>query len=278
MKKSNLRQYFLGAVITFYAMNINAAVIDMYPDPTLPTLGVYSPLGEVSNENQSLSINSHHDFATYFAQSFEALPGLAQDLTFNIRGGNGDDGIDFRVLIAETAASSSLFTPTNVIYSSLVFTLGPQIGFSGSTVSGSDVTINLGGLDLVDGAVYSWILDTISTADGIEGYGSVGYRHPAQVNIFGNSSVLVQDLELEVPNQPWINVDYIDLVYRLTFSDGGISNPSHTVLEHLPSAPEAISEPDSVQLFVAGLIVFAVAKSRHNVNIIICHRAATSTS
>ena len=54
----------------------------------------------------------------------------------------------------------------NIVYSSGVITLGSQLGAFGTSVLGPDITLNLGGLDLVDGAVYEWVLDTVTPVDG----------------------------------------------------------------------------------------------------------------
>lgn len=232
----------------------NAGIIDAYPNASLPTFGAYGPVGEVSRDNPALSISPRHNFATYFAQSFAAPPGLLQELTFNMRPGGPNMGIDFRVLIAETQEKANLFTPTRVVFSTPIFTLGAQDGVYGDLIVGPDITVNLGGLDLVDGVEYSWVLDTVMPTDGIEGYGQVGYRHPAQADIAGNSSVLVWDLDTMQANQPWINIDYIDLAYRITFLDGGISHPALPSLEELPTYHK-VSEP----AWSAGMCVFVLA-------------------
>lgn len=265
MKTKFLFRLMACAALGLFVQYSNAGVINAYPDPALPTFGGYSPIGEVNQSNGSLSITPRHNFATYFSQSFVALPGLAQDLTFNIRGGNGDDGIDFRILIAETSVSEGLYTPTNVVYSSPLFSLGSQVGTFGASVFGPDIEVNLGGLDLVDGAVYAWVLDTVTSADGVEGYGSVGYRHPAQADFFGNSSVLIWDLFLDEPNQPWINVEYIDLAYKLTFSDGGVEHPSLTPISSLPKPLLLVSEPPTDLLLAIAAIgaVLTVGRRRY---------------
>jgi hypothetical protein len=83
-----------------------------------------SPLGEISGSNPVYSISSRHDFATYFGQSFAALPGLADQLTFRVSAPFvGSDAIDFRVLIAETSVDQGVYTPTTVVFRSDVFLL-----------------------------------------------------------------------------------------------------------------------------------------------------------
>lgn len=235
-----------------------AGLIDAYPDPTLgPTFGVYSPLGEVSHLNPVYSISPRHDFATYFGQTFVALPGLADNLTFNIGNSGGPDGIDFKVLITRTAPASGLRQPTDVIYESGTYTFGASAGIFGTNVGDTgraDVTISLGGLDLVDGETYAWVLDTVDTADGTEGYGFISYRHPLQPDFPGNSTVMVFDLDTNTSNQPWINVSYIDLAYRLSFADGGIPDPVLPVIRSLPSS---VPEPSTLDLFAAGLLALA---------------------
>lgn len=239
----------LGVLISL-SIDGHAGIIDAYPDPTLPTFGGYSAVGEVSSTNPSLSINSGHNFATFFGQTFTALPGLAESLTFNLRGDPGD-GIDFRLLIAQTTPDTQgTHRPVDIVYASPNYTLGSALGQSGIPVLGSDVTINLGGFDLIDGAIYAWILDTVSTSDGIEGYGSISYRHPAQVNFLGNSSVLVWDLDLNQPVNNWINIAEIDLAYRLEFANGGIAVPIHNTLAVFPYIP--VPEPSTLLLLLAG--------------------------
>jgi len=269
-KGRDMRILAVVIALSVFLMDAMAGEIDAYPDPSLgATFGIYSPLGEVSATNPVYSIPSRHNFATYFGQSFVALPGLAQDLTFRaVKGGqpqDGNDGIDFRLLIAETSVVNGLYTPTTIVYSSGVFTLGPQQGAFGDSVAGPDITLNLGGLDLVDGAVYEWVLDTVTPADGVEGSGSVFYRHPDQPDIAGNSSVLVWDLDAASPTQPWINVASIDLAYRLTFSDGGEAHPDLPSLGTLPvAAASSVPEPATSALMLLGLLLAALAARSPN--------------
>jgi hypothetical protein len=115
---------------------------------------------------------------------------------------------------------------------------------------------------LVDGAVYEWLLDTVTPADGIEGYGTIAYRHPAQLDFPGNSSVLIWDLQAGVPNQPWINVDYIDLAFVLTFSDGGVPNPVLTPIGSFPISISPVPEPSTMVLALAGCVAVWCARVR----------------
>jgi hypothetical protein len=141
-------------------------------------------------------------------------------------------------------------------------------GDSGTNIGGpgrADLTIALGGIDLVDGQTYAWVVDTVTTADGVEGYGFISYRHPDQPDFPGNSTVLVYDLETNAPNQPWINVSYIDLAYRMEFADGGVSNPDHQVIRSLPTLHNGSSIPELTSLTIwtlLGLLGAAVGSRR----------------
>lgn len=243
--------------------------IDAYPDPMLgATFGGYSPLGEVSKLNPIYSVTPRHDFATYFGQSFVALPGLAQNLTFNIGNSTVTDGIDFRVLIARTTSVLGLSQPTDVIFESGLYTLGANAGDFGASVGGTgraDVTIDLGGIDLVDGVTYAWVLDTVTTVDGLEGYGFVSYRHPDQPDFPGNSTVLVYDLEANRPLNTWGNVSDIDLAYRMEFADGGIPTPEHVVIRSIATSFDSVPEFASLIIWSVLSLVSAVGSMRRRV-------------
>jgi hypothetical protein len=264
-------------LVVGHSVSAYGSIIDAYPDPIFDgTFGVYSPLGEVSRTNPASSISPRHDFATYFGQSFVALPGLAHTLTVDIGNSQLAEGIDFKVLVALTNLVSGVWQPTDVIHESGIFTKGTHAGASGTSVgTGSgreDITVSLGDIDLIDGQTYSWVIDTVTTADGIEGYGVIGYRHPDQPDFPGNSSVLVYDLETNSPNQPWINVSYIDLAYRMEFVNGGVTNPVHEVIRTLPDLPDSMSGgvPELTSLAIWSLLglVSAGAGFKHRKGIL----------
>ena len=122
---------------------IHAAVIDNFPEETF-----LSSLGE--------------PFSPYFAQTFTALPGVANDLAVLLAGYSGPDDVDFHLLITEVTGSGLDFHPTTVLFES------PGITFS-SSAPATVIHIPLPNLSLVPGNTYAFIFDAFVTRDGLDG-------------------------------------------------------------------------------------------------------------
>jgi hypothetical protein len=109
--------------------------------------------------------------------------------------------------------------------------------------------VNLGGLDLVDGAVYEWVLDAVTPANGIEGYGVVRTGQPG----YGNATFMNYDL-VRGGLDSFSNDANISLAFELTFSDGGVANPNLVSLGTLPqTALPSTPLPAALPLFATGL-------------------------
>jgi len=217
-------------------------------------------VGEFSADNPSYSIPIHHDFTLFNGQTFVALPGLAEELSFHLgpsaQSSTGVvDGVDFRVLITDIRDEK---IPTNVVFESELFTMGPTLGNSGTPIEAGVVTVNIGSIDLVDGATYAWILDFVTGADGIEGYTGTRlyYRStPLKPDVYpdGNYVGMKFDLELNGPISAWYDAPDSDMLFRLSFSEGGIPNPEPMIIREFEYRLP-IPEPSSILLMGAGLI------------------------
>ncbi len=259
MKKSNLFIEAMLLSICFFSKTTHAVTIDAWPDLSIPgTFGAVNPFGEILGNYCSLGgscsyINSHHDFASYYGQTFLAPSGLAETLKIRINVSDllGNDGIDFRLLITETTRTGNNFLPTNVIFESELFTIGNEIGIFGLQ-TGPDPTLPIGGIDLIDGQTYAWILDSVSAADGFQGFGYVGSRHPQQADFHGGALLANFDLEKGALDQPWLYVSQLDFAYQMDFSPGGVASPDLNVTRTLPSA--SVPEPSTLALMILGLV------------------------
>ena len=90
----------------------------------------------------------------YRGQTFTALPGLADSLMFTIW--SGSESISFRALLTNWEGTH----PGTVLFESDVL-YAPFNWFAPV-----DFQVNLGGIALVPGATYAWILDAFSTYVG----------------------------------------------------------------------------------------------------------------
>lgn len=104
----------------------------------------------------------------YYAQTFIALPGLAYDLTFAMKDDSSSASppadLIFRVLLAETTGSTLNPGIGNILFESSPLRLEGASDYRA-------FTIDVGGIDLVDGSTYAWILDPYS--DYESGYQSL---------------------------------------------------------------------------------------------------------
>jgi hypothetical protein len=244
------RRAALAAAVCFCASPAAAAITLDYYTPS----GSYSPVGEAEAGDPVATIPSGNPFASYFGQAFTAQVGLATELTFGLSHNNAGsataDGIDFRVLLTRVTSTADGWTPTDIVYESGLYTLGNALGTSGTPVTGPAMTINLGGVDLVDYEVYAWVIDTRSSADGLGGWGAVRTNTDTPENAFAG----LYDLTDEQLAQPWIATRNLDLAYRLVFEDGGVADPNLPSLGslELPSAPGYAPEPSTWALLIGG--------------------------
>jgi PKD repeat protein len=153
--------------------------------------------------------------AAYFGQSFVAPAGFVEDLTFQVSHTAGTDAVEFHVLLCTTnGGTGNTIWPDSVLFESTTLSVPPGSGLT-------EFTVNLGGIDLVDGATYAWVLDAFVTQDGFEGKGGVGARsgyadgHAFFLQPSGGtrSSHFSSGLD-------WNDFENDDLAFELTFSSG----------------------------------------------------------
>ena len=135
--------------------NVQASVID-----TFPAVGLIGSFGERGS--------------SYFAQSFVALPGLATNLTFELRLNEENPTLGdtkFRVLVTDVVANPNVVDPTSqppVIPANLLFESGDlALASDGSGSAPVTFSIDLGGLPPIAGTKYAFILDSYVLWDGI---------------------------------------------------------------------------------------------------------------
>ena len=94
--------------------------------------------------------------STYRGQTFVALPGKAEELTFYVGPSPDAGGVNFHVLLTEIDTSGGfVFFPTTVLFESATL----NTGVGAPTPSPTPFTVELGGIPLVAGQTYAWILD-----------------------------------------------------------------------------------------------------------------------
>jgi hypothetical protein len=129
--------------------NASAAVIANLPSETS-----FGSLGE--------------PFAPYFAQTFVALePASATRLTLELSHDEGQDNMEFHVIITEVVGYGADFHPTTVLYESPLQTLE----------RGAPVTLFqlfLPSIPLQTGVRYAFVLDAFVTRDGLSGTARAG--------------------------------------------------------------------------------------------------------
>ncbi len=110
--------------------------------------------------NINFSSLSGFNSSNYRGQTFVALPGLVEELTFYVSPSVDPGGVNFRVLLTEVTTAdginqcTSCVFPTTVLFEST--TLNTGVGIRPPL---NPFTIDLGGIPLVAGQTYAWILD-----------------------------------------------------------------------------------------------------------------------
>src|SRR2546422_1825127 len=172
---------------------------------------------------------------SYVAQSFIAPTGFLTQLSFELQSQSpGVDNVDdntFHLLITETAGGTEALLPESIYPTNVVFESGDlNMPLSGGTQL---FTVNLGVLDLLDGATYAFILDAFVSppANGLPGKSAVGIRahdvdptdltsynggHLFSLNLTDATAAMTRAQQF---NQPlaWNDTVDHDIAFTLTF-------------------------------------------------------------
>ena len=195
---------------------------------------------------------------SYVAQSFIAPTGFLTQLSFELQSQSpGVDNVDdntFHLLITETAGGTEALLPESIYPTNVVFESGDlNMPLSGGTQL---FTVNLGVLDLLDGATYAFILDAFVSppANGLPGKSAVGIRahdvdptdltsynggHLFSLNLTDATAAMTRAQQF---NQPlaWNDTVDHDIAFTLTF--------------------DPIPEPGSFALLATGLAILAARR------------------
>ena len=184
------------------------------------------------------------DFMRYVAQTFVALPGLADSATFAFN--NGSTGpVRFNVLVTGTSGDVDLgdtvgsFHPTNILFTSNVFTLPAG---SSDTV----MTVGLGGLALTPGTYYALVFDPWVQ----RGTGPVAGGHFGSIGTPGGMFVeeSYAGTDADQLNGQWYNV-HNDMSFSVNFAP--------------VTAPVPEPEIYAMMLSGLGLLGFVARRRRH---------------
>lgn len=168
---------------------------------TIPEVGGCSPFGEPNS--------------AYVGQTFQALPGLADQLKFTLNDtGTEPDATKFHVLLAEWDG----YDPGTVLFESDDLSVADG---SGRT----DFTISLGGIDLVDGNSYVVVLDAFVLFDGVEGTTALACDNSASYpgGTFVAYNAYGGDRTSHFGEGGWNTFDTTELTMQLTFTECGNS-------------------------------------------------------
>jgi len=198
---------------------------------------------------------------SYVAQSFIAPSGLLTQLSFELQSqaaglDNAQDN-SFHLLITETAGGTEALDPESIYPAAVVFESGDlTMPFDGVGGASQLFTVNLGLLDLVDGATYAFVLDAFVSppADGVPGKSAVGIRahdvdptdltsynggHLFSLNLTDATAAMTRAQQF---NQPlaWNDTPDHDIAFSLTF--------------------DPVPEPGTSVLLATGLVILAARR------------------
>ncbi|MEX2187671.1 MAG: hypothetical protein WD875_12785 [Pirellulales bacterium] len=191
----------------------------------------------------------------YYAQTFEALPGLAMELTFAMRDRRNIGEIDagypmrFRVLLAETIGSASDPDLSTIIFESSALSLPDGSNWT-------TFTVNLGGIDLMDGSTYAWVLDAYSDfVLGMDG-GAASVAYIAEPQAGGHAMFLNADNDGHPRSTHFANGVWADqpgsMAFELTFDESHVDQP----LPQPPTLPPPLDDiPEPASVIVWALLV-----------------------
>ena len=238
--KSNVKWTLEAAFLSLVMMLAGAgagraSTIDILPPETY--------IGGFGERVQLVSNNT-----SYVAQSFVAPAGSALDsVSFQLQSqaaalDNAADNV-FRLLITETVGGTELLNPTLIRPSTVLF---ESADLTMPLAGGTQLfVVNIGGLPLVGGSTYAFVLDAFVTADGLPGKSAVGAvahdTNPLDNTSYNGGhffSLNLTDAQLAQTraqhfSAPWNDTPDHDIAFRAEFT--------------------AVPEPGSLALLASGL-------------------------
>jgi hypothetical protein len=176
----------------------------------------------------------------YYAQSFQALPGLAETLTFEMESYAFNPALgdtNFHLLITGVQSNTptiaienqSPIRPSTVLFESGNMTVGADAGWT-------TFSVNLGGLSLVPGQTYAWVLDAFVTSNGMAPAGASVAAVGGETDVYPDGQFFYfnvanngNDRSEQFASSDWQNLspsDHRDLAFQMTF----IPEPSSLAL------------------------------------------------
>jgi hypothetical protein len=180
----------------------------------------------------------------YIGETFKALPGVADSLTFFVGPTFDFSGVDFHLLITDITTAGGEIHPTDVLFESGTL----HAGFS---FTPTEFTVDVGNLPLLAGQQYAWILDSFVVPASSFTSTDVGIN---LAGTYADGEFIEQSLgpfpggtRSDHFNSTWAVQDNIDLAFTMTFS------------------PTTVPEPSTIPLLVTALFGAAVlsAYMRH---------------
>lgn len=165
-------------------------------------------------------------FSPYYAQTFVALaPGSASGLTVELSHDEGEDAMEFRVLVTGVSGYGATFHPTTILYESSI-----QVLDVGSSVT--LVHVDLPNLQLHSGDRYAFVLDAFGTRDGASGSARAGTNSTYAGGEFYFNQGFGGDTRAEHFASDWLFAEeiYPPAFHDLAFEMHFVPEPSTAIL------------------------------------------------
>lgn len=177
----------------------------------------------------------------YRGQTFTAPQGRAEELTFYLSPDCNCGPLDFALLLTRVSSTGGIH-PTDILFESGKLQLPVVVS---QTVP---FTVDLGGIPLVAGERYAWILDGFIFSDGLHESAAVGIdffeSYTGGEIISLNLGQVPSGTRADHFSAPWFVSPTLDLAFHLTFTE--------------------VPEPSSLLLLVSGLASLGAYAGRHH--------------